>query len=111
MPNVALLLKNQVEFERISKKVERAEKEGVSSSLKNSKLTQRHPVKGKGSLEESFAVMDRHAVDTTIVRALCSAGIPFNVHRNPDICRMVTAINKAPPGIKLHHSKGPGPIC
>ncbi|KAL6976600.1 hypothetical protein U1Q18_052716 [Sarracenia purpurea var. burkii] len=94
------LLKDRTSFEKIRKKVECAEKEGVSSALKNSKLTHRQAIRGKGLLEESFALMDRHAVDSTIVSALCANGIPFNVLRNPQFCRRVTAINRGPKGYK-----------
>ncbi|XP_057467649.1 uncharacterized protein LOC130757012 [Actinidia eriantha] len=94
------LLQDRSEFERIRKKVENAEKEGVSSSLKNSTLVRRQVPKHIGPLEESFALMDRHAVDSIIVRSLCANGIPFNVLRNPQFSQMVTAINRAPKGYK-----------
>ncbi|KAL7203868.1 hypothetical protein ACSBR2_017010 [Camellia fascicularis] len=95
------LLKNRTKLEMIRKKVENVKKEGgVSSSLKNSKLTHRHVPRSKGPLEDSFALMDRHAVDAITVRALCTNGIPFNVLRNPHFCRMVIAINNAPKGYK-----------
>ena len=72
----------------------------MSSSLKNSKLSRPPIQKKRGPLEESFALMDRQAVDSLIVKAFCANGIPFNVLRNPQFCEMVVGINKGPKGYK-----------
>ncbi|OMP08276.1 hypothetical protein COLO4_06621 [Corchorus olitorius] len=93
------LLGNHAEFERIRRKVEEAEKDGMSHSLKNSKLTDRGP-KAKGLIADAFHNMDYHQVDKEIVTALCANGIAFNVLRNPQFCRMISVINNAPKGYK-----------
>ncbi|GKC42705.1 hypothetical protein Tco_1060427, partial [Tanacetum coccineum] len=59
----------------------------------------------KKPLEQSFGLMERHAVDLKIMRGLCANGIPFNVLRNPQFHEMVSAINKAPPGYKAPSSE------
>ncbi|KAL4579421.1 hypothetical protein LXL04_015567 [Taraxacum kok-saghyz] len=40
-------------------------------------------------------------VDSKIERGLCANGIPFNVLRNPQFIKMVSAINKAPAGVSI----------
>lgn len=92
------LLKDRAKLERILKKVANSEREGVSSSLKSSKLTSQQLQRNRSSLEESFGVMDRQAVDASVVCALCVNGIPFNVFRNPEFCKMLADVNNGPEG-------------
>ncbi|XP_038709524.1 uncharacterized protein LOC120004292 [Tripterygium wilfordii] len=94
------LLKNRDEYERVRRRVQEAEKSGVSLSLKNSTITKRQKPLPVKSIEDSFNMMEREVVDLKIIKGLCANGIPFNVLRNPHFCEMVTAINRGPKGYK-----------
>ena len=93
---------------KLLKKVQNAEKMGVSKSLRNSIISKKlnsGSSSSKKPIEQAFGLMERHAVDLKIMRGLCANGIPFNVLRNPQFHEMVTAINKAPPGYKAPSSE------
>ncbi|KAJ9564787.1 hypothetical protein OSB04_000753 [Centaurea solstitialis] len=92
------LLRDREKHEKLWRKVQDAENIGVSKALKNSVLSKN--ASSKKRIEESFAIMERHAVDMKIVRGLCANGIPFNVLRNPQFVEMVNAIKRAPDGYK-----------
>ena len=68
-----------------SRRVEEAEKNGVSSSLKTSTITKKQSmgVAAMKPIQVAFNVMEREMVDLKIMRGLCANGIPFNVLRNP----------------------------
>ncbi|GJX36114.1 putative ribonuclease H-like domain-containing protein [Tanacetum coccineum] len=102
------ILADREKYIKLLNKVQNAEKAGVSKSLKNSVISKKHnscSSSSKKPLEQSFGLMERHAVDLKIMRGLCANGIPFNVLRNPQFHEMVSAINKAPPGYKAPSSE------
>ena len=80
------------------RRVEEAEKNGVSSSLKTSTITTKQSmgVAAMKPIQGAFNVMEREMVDLKIMRGLYANGIPFNVLRNPQFGEIVTAINRAP---------------
>ncbi|KAK2457259.1 hypothetical protein QL285_004554 [Trifolium repens] len=94
------LLNDREAYEKLKKRVQEAEKSGVSPSLKSSTITKKDKALCSRPLEESFQLMGRDAVDMKIIRGLCANGIPFNVLRNPQFVEMVMAINKGPEGYK-----------
>ena len=75
------LVKDQVKYNNLFKKVKELENSGVSKSLRNSVLSKN--ASSKRRIEESFGILERYAVDMKIVRGLCANVIPFNVLRNP----------------------------
>ncbi|PWA44417.1 hypothetical protein CTI12_AA526520 [Artemisia annua] len=101
------ILSDREKYMKLLKKVQNAEKTGVSKSLKNSIISKKlnSGSSSKKPIEQAFGLMERHAVDLKIMRGLCANGIPFNVLRNPQFHEMVTAINKAPPGYKAPSSE------
>ncbi|KAJ7950490.1 DUF659 domain-containing protein [Quillaja saponaria] len=44
--------------------------------------------------------MGRDMVDLKVMKGLCANGILFNVLRNPQLCEMVSGINRGPEGYK-----------
>ena len=93
-------MNNLTEYAKLRERVQKAEKIGVSSSLKNSTLMKRQPSPTTGSIEDAFKIMDRDMVDLKVMRGLCANGIPFNVLRNPQFNEMISAINRGPKGYK-----------
>ncbi|KAL9690375.1 hypothetical protein QQ045_010773 [Rhodiola kirilowii] len=93
---------DRTKLQRLRKKVEDAESLGVSPSLTKSTINSSHGKSAFSSnpIAASFATVERHQVDVTIVRALCANGIPFNVLRNPDFINMLKVVNRAPKDYK-----------
>lgn len=91
---------NREMCDKLLKKVKEAESCGVSKRLKNSVLSKN--ASSKNRIEETFAMLERNAVDMKIIRGICANGIPFNVLRNPQFLEMVSAIKQAPAGYKPH---------
>ena len=93
---------NQSEFIALKRRVEKAEKNDVFSSLKTSTITKKQTmgVAAMKPIQATFNVMEREMVDLKMMRGLCANGMPFNVVRNPQFGEMVTAINRAPKDYK-----------
>lgn len=94
------ILANRDLYEQVRKRVQDAEKQGVSSSLRNSTITKKLKSQPSKPIEDAFGIMDRNVVDMKVMRGLCANGIPFNVLRNPQFVEMVRAINNGPKGYK-----------
>ena len=96
-----IMLKDRKQMEKLRKRVQEAEKAGVSSSLKSSTISKRFSqVPMMKSVGDAFGIMERDAVDLKVIRGLTANGITFNVLRNPQFNEMVATINKGPKGYK-----------
>lgn len=56
-------------------------------------------------MQDAFGLMERDAVDLSILECMAANGIPFNIFRSPLFTKMVTAINNAPKGYKAPSSE------
>lgn len=63
--------------------------------MKNSTLLKREKPVVKGSIENSFKMMDRDMVDMKVVKCLCANGLLFNLLRSPSFHEMISAADRA----------------
>ncbi|KAL6511650.1 hypothetical protein OROGR_021247 [Orobanche gracilis] len=94
------MLANRTLLQQIRKKVQDAEKIGISPSLTRSTVNKKFPATSSNPIEKAFGVVERHDVDIAIERFLCANGIPFNVLRSPEMASMTSAIKNAPKDYK-----------
>ncbi|PWA47987.1 hypothetical protein CTI12_AA495150 [Artemisia annua] len=97
------ILAYREKYIKLLKKVQNAEKTGVSKLLNFLIISKKHnsgSSSSKKPIEQVISSMEIHTVDLKIMWGLCANGIPFNVLHNPQFHEMVSAINKAPPGYK-----------
>lgn len=93
------MLANRTLLQQLRKKVEEAEKTGISPSLTRSSVYNKLPPTSN-PIEKAFRVWERHEVDMAVERFLCANGIPFNVLRSPEMGVMTTAMKNAPKDYK-----------
>ncbi|KAL8146534.1 hypothetical protein AgCh_004314 [Apium graveolens] len=95
-----VMLTNRTLLQQLKKKVEVAEKTGISPSLTRSTVNNKLTGISNNPIEKAFGAIERHDVDIAIVRFLCANGIPFNVLRSPEMALMTNAIKNAPKDYK-----------
>lgn len=95
-----VMLANRTLLQQLRKKVQEAEKAGISPSLIRSTVSSKLSGTSSNPIEKAFGVVERHDVDVAIVRFLCANGIPFNVLRSPEMALMTNAIKNAPKDYK-----------
>ncbi|KAL6550554.1 hypothetical protein OROMI_021042 [Orobanche minor] len=94
------MLTNRRLLQELNKKVQEAEKTGISPSLTRSTVNSKNLGTSKNPIEKAFGIVERHDVDIAIVRFLCANGIPFNVLRSPEMAAMTNALKNAPKDYK-----------
>ncbi|MED6115158.1 hypothetical protein PIB30_087534, partial [Stylosanthes scabra] len=88
---------NRQEFKRVRRMVKADGKSVVSPTLKYFTVMKNKPKKKKlKPLNEAFQNLERSYVDSKVMKALWTNGIPFNVLRNPHFIEMGSAINNGP---------------
>ncbi|KAL8156124.1 hypothetical protein AgCh_001280 [Apium graveolens] len=95
-----VILTNRTLLRQLKKKVEEAEKTGISPSLTRSTVNNKLTGISNNPIEKAFGAIERHDVDIGIVRFLCANGIPSNVLRSPEMALMTNAIKNAPKDYK-----------
>ncbi|KAL6573184.1 hypothetical protein OROMI_012800 [Orobanche minor] len=94
------MLTNRRLLQELNKKVQEAERTGISRSLTRSTVNSKVLGTSKNPIEKAFGIMERHDVDIAIVRFLWANGSPFNVLRSPEMAAMTNALKNAPKDYK-----------
>ncbi|KAL6530098.1 hypothetical protein OROMI_028743 [Orobanche minor] len=94
------MLTNRRLLQELNKKMQEAEKTGISPSLTRSTVNSKVLGTSKNPIEKAFGIVERHDVDFAIVGFLCANGIPFNVLRSLEMAAMTNALKNAPKDYK-----------
>ncbi|KAF8727125.1 hypothetical protein HU200_019633 [Digitaria exilis] len=92
-----VLRNNRVKYQELYDKFNKATEKG--DYLKSNSGAPKRP------LQDAFRLMEREAVDLTILECMAANGVPFNIFRSPFFAKMVAAINNAPKGYKAPSSE------